>query len=78
MADAALPLEIRGLSKSFVDRRALDGVDLSLAPGEILGLLGPNGASERSTPSSARRSPKDFERPRISSGSAASAIGGSS
>ena len=33
MADGALPLEIRDLSKSFVDRRALDGVDLSLSPG---------------------------------------------
>ena len=46
MADGALPLEIRDLSKSFVDRRALDGVDLSLSPGETLGLLGPNGAGK--------------------------------
>jgi len=46
MADGALPLEIRDLSKSFGDRRALDGVDLSLSPSEILGLLGPNGAGK--------------------------------
>ena len=46
MPDGALPLEIRDLSKSFGERRALDGVDLSLAPGEILGLLGPNGAGK--------------------------------
>ncbi|MGE5414513.1 MAG: ATP-binding cassette domain-containing protein [Syntrophomonadaceae bacterium] len=42
----ALPLEVRDVSKSFGDRRALDGVSLELAPAEILGLLGPNGAGK--------------------------------
>ncbi len=42
----APPLEIRDVTKSFGDRRALDGVSLELAPAEILGLLGPNGAGK--------------------------------
>jgi ABC-2 type transport system ATP-binding protein len=34
------------LTKSFGDVRALDGVDLEVPPGTILGLLGPNGAGK--------------------------------
>jgi len=39
-------LAIRGLSKSFKGVRALDGVDLEVRRGEILGILGPNGSGK--------------------------------
>jgi branched-chain amino acid transport system permease protein len=39
-------LEIRGLRKSFKGVRALDGIDLDVRDGEILGVLGPNGSGK--------------------------------
>jgi ABC-2 type transport system ATP-binding protein len=42
--DAAIA--VRGLTKSFGDVRALDGVSFEAAPGTVLGLLGPNGAGK--------------------------------
>jgi branched-chain amino acid transport system permease protein len=39
-------LSVRGLHKSFKGVRALDGVDLDLRTGEILGVLGPNGSGK--------------------------------
>ena len=39
-------LEVRGLSVRFGAVRAVDGVDLHVAPGEVVGLVGPNGAGK--------------------------------
>ncbi len=39
-------ISVRGLVKSFGDVRALDGIDLDVAAGTVLGLLGPNGAGK--------------------------------
>ncbi len=46
-AGAAGPaIAVRGVAKSFGSVRALDGVDLDVATGTVLGLLGPNGAGK--------------------------------
>jgi ABC-2 type transport system ATP-binding protein len=42
-------IEISGLVKKFGSFRALDGLDLSVAPGEVHGFLGPNGAGKSTT-----------------------------
>ena len=39
-------LAVRGLRKSFRGVRAVDGVDLDVRDGEILGVLGPNGSGK--------------------------------
>ncbi len=39
-------LTARGLAKAYGSTRALDGIDLELAEGRILGLIGPNGAGK--------------------------------
>src|ERR1700755_1717426 len=42
-------LFVRQLKKHYGDVRAVDGLDLSVAPGECFGLLGPNGAGKTTT-----------------------------
>src|SRR4051812_32655323 len=45
----ASSLYVRDLKKHFGDVRAVDGLDLTVAPGECFGLLGPNGAGKTTT-----------------------------
>ena len=42
-------IEARGLVKQFGRTRALDGLDLEVAEGEVHGFLGPNGAGKSTT-----------------------------
>lgn len=42
-------IEVRSLTKNFGSVRALDGLDLTVAEGEVHGFLGPNGAGKSTT-----------------------------
>jgi len=42
-------IQISGLTKSYGDVRALQGVDMTIREGEFFGLLGPNGAGKTTT-----------------------------
>ena len=46
---AKAALYVRDLHKHYADVHAVDGLDLSVAPGECFGLLGPNGAGKTTT-----------------------------
>jgi branched-chain amino acid transport system ATP-binding protein/sulfate-transporting ATPase len=46
MAVMSQLIDVRGLSKRFGGVLALDGLDLTVAPNEILGLIGPNGSGK--------------------------------
>ncbi|MFJ5150765.1 ATP-binding cassette domain-containing protein [Streptomyces sp. NPDC088353] len=49
MTKANPAIEVSGLHKSFGGTRALDGLDLNVAAGEVHGFLGPNGAGKSTT-----------------------------
>ncbi len=42
-------LSLRGLTKAFGDKRAVDALDLDVRAGELYALLGPNGAGKTTT-----------------------------
>ncbi|WP_436500400.1 ATP-binding cassette domain-containing protein [Actinokineospora sp. HUAS TT18] len=46
MPDGKYAVQAEGLQKRFGDKRALDGLDLTVRRGEVHGLLGPNGAGK--------------------------------
>jgi ABC-2 type transport system ATP-binding protein len=43
------PIEARGLVKRYREVPAVDGVDLTVRPGDVYGFLGPNGAGKTTT-----------------------------
>lgn len=45
----SLAIEATGLTKSFGETRAVDGVDLAVRTGSVYGVLGPNGAGKTTT-----------------------------
>ncbi|MGH3645339.1 MAG: ATP-binding cassette domain-containing protein [Mycobacterium sp.] len=47
--DGTAAIEVHGLTKNFGSVRALDGLDLTVAEGEVHGFLGPNGAGKSTT-----------------------------
>ena len=49
MSDSVPPLQVTGLTRRYGDVVALDGLDLEVRPGEIIGFLGPNGAGKTTT-----------------------------
>jgi ABC-2 type transport system ATP-binding protein len=49
MAEAEPAIRTRGLSKHYGQATALAGLDLDVAPGEVVGYLGPNGAGKTTT-----------------------------
>ena len=49
-ADEGRPaIEMRGLVKAYGEKRALDGIDLTIPVGQVFGFLGPNGAGKTTT-----------------------------
>jgi ABC-2 type transport system ATP-binding protein len=42
-------IEVHGLVKKYGSQRAVDGIDFTVARGELFGLLGPNGAGKTTT-----------------------------
>jgi ABC-2 type transport system ATP-binding protein len=44
-----LAIDVRGLTKRFGDKTAVDGIDIAVPTGEVWGFLGPNGSGKTTT-----------------------------
>ena len=44
-----LRIEVRGLTKRYGDKTAVDGLTFDIEPGKVTGFLGPNGAGKTTT-----------------------------
>ena len=44
--EASMLIQLEGITKLFGGIRAINGLDFSLKPKEILGLIGPNGSGK--------------------------------
>ncbi len=51
-------VRLTGLRKRYGPVQAVDGVDLLIAPGEVVALLGPNGAGKSTTVDMLHRKPQ--------------------
>jgi len=49
MADVECACSARNLARSFGGLRALDGISFDIEPGEVFGLIGPNGSGKTTT-----------------------------
>ncbi|MGE0213858.1 MAG: ABC transporter ATP-binding protein [Parvibaculaceae bacterium] len=49
MSDGTTVIEARGLTKRFGDKTVVDGIDLTVERGEVVGFLGPNGSGKTTT-----------------------------
>ncbi len=49
MSDSGTAIDVRGLTKRFGDRVAVDHVDITMPRGQVWGFLGPNGSGKTTT-----------------------------